>query len=212
MNAVETLHRIEAYFDRNHNLFIRFGGLFALVFFTLYIPFTMLNRAQAPLLAELELERASNVVLTTQLQAANQRAEFLHLSFEKKKKIMQEVECLARNIYFEAGSEPYKGKIAVAQVTMNRVNSKQFPHSVCGVVYQRTKRTCQFSWVCENKGNPRNNAAWKQSLSIAENVLINNVQYNVVGNAHYFHAVYVDPTWSNTKRVVNKIGNHIFYH
>ena len=50
----------------------------------------------------------------------------------------QQIECMAKNIYYEAGSEPYEGKLAVAQVTMNRTRNPSFPKSVCEVVKQKT--------------------------------------------------------------------------
>lgn len=208
MNAVEILHRIEAYFDKNHSLFIKFGGLFAALFFFLYVPFSMHNIT----MQKLEAEQNKNIFLVAQIEDMNHRMEFLELSYDKKQKVMREVECLAKNIYYEAGSEPYKGKLAVAQVTMNRVKSNQFPRTVCGVVYQKSRGICQFSWVCENDLHPRSGSQWKQSLKIAENILINKKSYNVVGGAKYFHATYVDPAWSNTKNMVAQIGNHIFYH
>jgi len=208
MKAVEILDRIEAYFDRNHNLFIRFGGLFAALFFFLYVPFTIHFES----MDKLEAEQERNIFLMAQMEDMNSRMEFLELSYDKKQKVMREVECLAKNIYYEAGSEPREGKLAVAQVTMNRVKSNQFPRSVCGVVYQKYRGVCQFSWVCENDLRARSGPAWRESLKIAENILINKRSYNVVGQAKFFHATYVDPAWSNTKKVVRQIGNHIFYH
>ena len=47
-------------------------------------------------------------------------------------------ECLARNIYYEAGGESEEGKVAVAIVTINRVKDGRFDKSICGVVNQRT--------------------------------------------------------------------------
>jgi spore germination cell wall hydrolase CwlJ-like protein len=208
MKAVEIFNRIEAYFDRNHNLFIKFGGLFAALFFFLYVPFAMHFQT----MHRLEAEQERNVYLLSQMEDMNHRMEFLELSFDKKQKVMREVECLAKNIYYEAGSEPRNGKLAVAQVTMNRVKSNEFPRSVCGVVYQKSKGVCQFSWVCEKDLHPRYGKEWKESLKIAESILINKKSYNVVGTAKYFHATYVDPAWSNTKNMVAQIGNHIFYH
>lgn len=208
MKAVEILDRIEAYFDKNHNLFIKFGGLFVALFFFLYVPFAM----HFETMHKLEAEQERNIFLMAQMEDMNSRMEFLELSYDKKQKVMREVECLAKNIYYEAGSEPREGKLAVAQVTMNRVKSNQFPRTVCGVVYQKTKGVCQFSWVCENDLHPRRGDAWKESIKIAENILINKRSYNVVGQAKFFHATYVDPAWSNTKKVVKQIGNHIFYH
>ena len=66
----------------------------------------------------------------------------------------KEVNCLAKNVYYEAGLESYEGQVAVAQVTVNRVEDGKFPTSICGVVHQKTRvpsgRTvCQFSWVCD---------------------------------------------------------------
>lgn len=46
--------------------------------------------------------------------------------------------CLAKNIYYEAGLESRDGKIAVAQVTLNRMEDDKFPKTVCGVVNQKT--------------------------------------------------------------------------
>ena len=50
----------------------------------------------------------------------------------------QDVECLARNIFYEAGSEPLEGKVAVGMVTLNRTQDERYPQNVCGVVRQRT--------------------------------------------------------------------------
>ena len=208
MNAVDILCNVEKYFDRNHNFFMLWGGLFAALFFGLFVPYEIYHRT----MQQLELEREANVLLTSQMKEMNHRIEFLELSYDKKQKIMREVECLAKNIYFEAGSEPRAGKIAVAEVTMNRVKSKQFPRSVCGVVYQKTRGTCQFSWVCQGKKAIRSRSAWRESLQIAENILISKKRYGIIGNAMYFHADYVDPAWAEEKRLIAKIGAHIFYH
>ena len=77
--------------------------------------------------------------------------------------INNETYCLARNIYFEAGNQPLAGRIAVAHVTLNRVNDVQFPNTICAVVYQtkwkinwkgnkvHVLNKCQFSWFCDGK-------------------------------------------------------------
>ena len=65
-----------------------------------------------------------------------------------------ELRCLAENIYFEARAESMKGKIAVGNVTRNRLESKKFPNTYCGVIkqgYRPGKRNCQFSWFCDGK-------------------------------------------------------------
>lgn len=52
-----------------------------------------------------------------------------------------DLDCLARNIYHEAGGESIEGKVAVGLVTINRSNSGRFPDTICGVVNQRTVRS-----------------------------------------------------------------------
>ena len=125
----------------------------------------------------------------------------------------QQVECLAVNIYYESASEAYEGNLAVAQVTLNRVNSPQYPHDVCSVVYQKTQGTCQFSWTCNNVDTlVKNKYQWEESLLIAKRALTQPVLHDIIAktNALYYHAVYVNPGWNKTK-VVARIGNHIFY-
>ena len=50
----------------------------------------------------------------------------------------RDVECMARNIFYEAGGEPTEGKIAVGVVTLNRAQDGRFGKTVCDVVKART--------------------------------------------------------------------------
>jgi spore germination cell wall hydrolase CwlJ-like protein len=59
-----------------------------------------------------------------------------------------EISCLARAIYFESKGGLERDMKDVGHVVLNRANSPKFPSDVCSVVYQRTPRVCQFSWVC----------------------------------------------------------------
>ena len=127
----------------------------------------------------------------------------------------RQLECLTRNIYWEAASEPFEGKVAVAQVTMNRVSSGKFANSVCGVVYQKNviyeKVVCQFSWYCEgtHRTKPVYSALWKESEEVAKKVLLENFRLPSMKNALYYHADYVKPNWNKPK--IGEIGRHIFY-
>ena len=128
----------------------------------------------------------------------------------------KEVSCLAENIYYEAGRESYEGKLAVAQVTLNRANSGKFPPTVCGVVHQKDNikgtMICQFSWVCMAVKAPfRNKYLWEESLRAARTALTEPVAHQTIyaSNALYYHAAYVDPGW-HLKQVA-RIGNHVFY-
>ena len=56
---------------------------------------------------------------------------------ESKRLSEAKVKLLAALIYCEAGNQPYKGKVAVGSVVLNRMNSKRFPNTLEGVIYQR---------------------------------------------------------------------------
>jgi len=123
----------------------------------------------------------------------------------------KQLECLTKNIYFEAASEPFEGKLAVATVVMNRTRDPRFPKNVCAVVYQNTNGTYQFSWVGLKDTIVRNKYAWQESEIVARMALTEPVLHDRLSKekALYYHAVYVNPGWHN--RVITKIGNHIFY-
>ena len=123
----------------------------------------------------------------------------------------KQLSCLTKNIYYESASESYEGKLAVAQVTINRANDPKFPSTICGVVYQRTLGTCQFSWTCLKNLAIQNKYAWEESEIVARKALTEPVLHDIIArsNAQYYHAIYVNPGWKG--RVVTKIGNHVFY-
>lgn len=131
------------------------------------------------------------------------------------RQIEKQLTCLARNIYWESAGESFEGKVAVAQVTMNRAESGQFPDTVCGVVHQKTKFydrvVCQFSWLCENNYNTKviNREAYKESEEVAKMVFLEGFRLKKVENALYYHADYVNPRWNKDK--IAQIGRHIFY-
>jgi spore germination cell wall hydrolase CwlJ-like protein len=127
----------------------------------------------------------------------------------------QQLDCLAKNIYHEAGNESFEGKVAVAQVTLNRAANAGFPNDICKVVYQKNvvyeKVICQFSWYCETstKARPIHQSAYKESYEVAKKVLLEGFRLAGLTDALYYHATYVSPGWK--RQQIAKIGNHIFY-
>jgi len=127
----------------------------------------------------------------------------------------RQLDCLTKNIYWEAASEPFEGKVAVAQVTMNRVKSGRFGEGVCGVVYQKNviyqKVICQFSWACEttHKAKPVYAKMYAESEEVAKKVLLEGFRLTSLNEALYYHASYVNPGWRKTR--ISQIGQHIFY-
>jgi spore germination cell wall hydrolase CwlJ-like protein len=127
--------------------------------------------------------------------------------------------CLARAVYFEARSESILGPLAVATVILNRVKASKNSSSVCGVVYKGANRlnSCQFSFTCDGKPDvPDDMEAWNTALNITTLALtsdedVPDQQIQIVANATYYHADYVDPSWSKSLHRLTKIGRHFFY-
>jgi spore germination cell wall hydrolase CwlJ-like protein len=133
----------------------------------------------------------------------------------------EQLRCMANNIYFEAGGEPFMGKVAVARVVMNRIEHG-FGTTPCKVINQYSsvkdsdgiaelKKICQFSWVCEGKGMPNKmSVAYRQSEEIARQVLSEDRWAELIpDNILFFHNNMVNPRWAYRKAFM--IGNHIFY-
>lgn len=136
-------------------------------------------------------------------------------SYVSAKTIDKTLECLAINVYKEAGHENFEGKVAVAQVTLNRVDHPKFPKEVCSVVYQKNvfmeKVVCQFSWYCDaaHRSRPVNKAAYEESYAVAKKVLLEGFRLDSLQDAIYYHADYVNPRWPYER--IGKVGTHIFY-
>jgi spore germination cell wall hydrolase CwlJ-like protein len=129
--------------------------------------------------------------------------------------IKRDLDCLALNIYREAALEPFEGKVGVAQVTLNRTRSEDFPNTVCGVVYQKNKFVgrvvCQFSWYCDRRHRTRaiDPEQYAESYRVAKMVYVEDFKLEKLEDAIYYHADYVNPRWGKEK--ITKIGRHIFY-
>lgn len=131
------------------------------------------------------------------------------------KDAQKQITCLAENIYFEAAHEPLEGKKAVAFVTINRLQSGNYAHTICDVVFQKTNGTCQFSWYCDRKFTDRRltireSLLYNEIRELATHVVVNfDRMKDVTRGATYYHADYVNPGWNLRK--VDQIGRHIFY-
>ena len=123
--------------------------------------------------------------------------------------IRLDIFCLAKNIYHEASVESRLGQYAVAQVTLNRVRSNQYPDTICEVVMD----PWQFSWA--NKKSIRwthpKGPLWEKSKQIAENVILRGKRVMGLEDALFYHADYVRPRWRDVNYKIAQIDSHIFY-
>ena len=120
----------------------------------------------------------------------------------------QDFECLARNIFYEAGIESFEGKIAVAQVTYNRLMSGRWGRTICRVVYAPH----QFSWTADpNKRNRRPHGPLWQESQAAAREFVAGARISRLNTSQHYHADYVRPRWGRAEHRIKQIGAHIFY-
>jgi spore germination cell wall hydrolase CwlJ-like protein len=125
----------------------------------------------------------------------------------------KQVRCLAENVYYESRGESLAGQVAVAKVTLNRLD-EGYAKTVCGVVKQRNAGNCQFTWVCNSNGHQPSGILWNQAVGVAL-VTLNesDTVEDPTNGATHFHATYINwqPAWKRVKDSVQRIGNHVFY-
>jgi len=135
------------------------------------------------------------------------------LSDQPAPKSSTQLDCLAEALYFEARGESVKGQFAVADVILNRVQSPQFPKSVCGVIHQGegSGRGCQFSYRCDGRSDAiSEREAWAEVRKVAA-LSLAGVGGDLTDGATFYHAKGVKPSWSRKFPQTAAIGSHRFY-
>lgn len=128
---------------------------------------------------------------------------------------VNELECLALNVYHETRAMSLADAHAVSDVVLNRVESARYPSTICEVVHQGYKkgsRSCQFSWYCDGKSDtPKDVDAWERSRKFARDMYLFQMYRGITEGATHYHATYVEPYWAPSLDRVTQIGAHIFY-
>ena len=184
------------------------------------------RRADCAVLGALALLAVSGVLAhefnlyTDELQARAALPDFVAVtvspvSLARARKAV-EAECLAQVLYYEARGEGIDGEKAVAEVVLQRTLHRDYPETVCGVVYdgvQPDRRDCQFSFACDGSlRKPKEAAAWTRAKGLAEKIMTGAVRLSgQTGRAIAYHSVDVAPVWADTMLKTAQIGNHVFY-
>lgn len=116
--------------------------------------------------------------------------------------------CMALNVYHEAKFEPFLGKVAVANVTYNRMVGG-FGRDICKVVFARK----QFSWTLrkDRLTEVPSGRGWKESKD-AVRAFLDGYKIDELSDVKHYHADYIKkPYWANDMNQKIKIGKHIFY-
>lgn len=135
-------------------------------------------------------------------------------SFKKQAlKRKDALSCLTEALYFETRGESKEGQIAVAEVILNRVDSKYYPNRVCDVIYQGHQRAtgCQFSYVCDGLSDRMLNTYARKNASKIAAMMLDGRARTLTGYATHYHADYVSPVWATKMEQTARIGSHMFY-
>jgi spore germination cell wall hydrolase CwlJ-like protein len=160
------------------------------------------------LVAVLAFQQAEIQVIHDEVQEV--KAVVIERTSDRINYTKAEEECLAKNIYHEAGIEPTEGKFAVAQVTLNRLRKGTWGNNICSVVYAKA----QFSWTLykKRKYEQPKGQLWAESQRVAHAVLAKGYRVPVLADSTLYHADYIkDPIWVKSVAKVQQIGQHIFY-
>ena len=127
---------------------------------------------------------------------------------ENNELTIKEYNVLLRIVEAEAGGEDIIGKMLVANVIMNRVNSSRFPDTVTEVVYQKNHNgRAQFSPTADGRIDTVNVS--QETITAVEKVLNGEDSSN---GALYFRSKRLNSAWHD--RALERVlvhGNHIFY-
>ncbi len=121
--------------------------------------------------------------------------------------------CLTEALYFEARGESMKGMFAVAEVILNRVDSRVYPDTVCKVVNQGTgeRYRCQFTYTCDGLAETiREPAAYERVGKVAD-LMLRGAPRTLTQGATYYHTKAVSPRWSRVFDRTVTIDDHHFY-
>lgn len=117
----------------------------------------------------------------------------------------EEKDLFARLVEAEAKGESYEGKVAVATVVLNRVDSPQFPNTVTEVINQVVGNSYAFSPV---QNGEINNTASDESIRAVDEALMRKDRLNE--SIFFYNPEIATDTWIRTRDVVATIGNHVF--
>ena len=122
----------------------------------------------------------------------------------------QEWDCLRRAVYFESRGESLQGQFAVAEVILNRLDSPDYPKSVCGVVEARGHGACAFLWVCDAFSDDMRDPVARDRAGRIARVMLDGAPRTLTLGATYFHTRWVRPDWGPVVETA-EIGAHVFY-
>ncbi|WP_312095957.1 cell wall hydrolase [Niallia sp.] len=125
----------------------------------------------------------------------------LNAAKESAKLTNNEKKLLARLVHAEAKGEPFAGKVAVADVVLNRLENEQFPDSLESVIYEKNAFEPVQNGSIDKKADKEAHKAVQEAL--------NNGRENEE-LLYFYNPDTATSDWIFSRKVVKEIGNHAF--
>ena len=113
-----------------------------------------------------------------------------------------EKDLLARLVQAEAGDEPYAGKVAVAYVVLNRVDSSEFPNTITGVITQAGQFSPVTNGMINNTPSEDSKRAVNEALSADRS--------KGSGSLFFYNPSTATSRWLDSRPTTTVIGHHTF--
>ncbi|KAA0549855.1 LysM peptidoglycan-binding domain-containing protein [Bacillus sp. BGMRC 2118] len=143
------------------------------------------------------LEINSPAPVTNSAEPVVEESESTNLTLSQN-----DFDLLARLVRAEAQTEPFEGKVAVAAVVLNRVDSPKFPDTIRGVIYQKR----QFQPVSNGQIN---RPADEESIRAVEAAL-SDMRHIAEGSLFFYNPKIATSRWLDKRQTVVAIGQHVF--
>lgn len=152
---------------------------------------------------------ADHGVTLTNLQIANNRSGnnlMAGETIEIPNSVSQaDRELMAHLVNAEAKGEPYAGKVAVATVVLNRVDSEEFPNSVREVIYEKVAGYYAFSPVLDGSIDE---GYTEEDMRAVDEAVAFRGQGN--GSLYFYNPDKAESTWVFSRDTILTIGDHRF--
>lgn len=114
-----------------------------------------------------------------------------------------EIDLLARLVRAEAQTEPFEGKIAVACVVLNRVESSQFPDTIKEVIYEPGQFQPVSNGEIHEPADEESIAAVKEALTDKRNIVPESSLF-------FYNPDIATSRWLDSRATTVVIGQHVF--
>ena len=133
-----------------------------------------------------------------EIQEAREQAIFE----ARREALLKEVTCMQLTLFWESKRHHEDDMREIARNIMTRVNSPDYPDSVCGVVNEVRKnaagrKVAMYSYIFDNRPAPdKRHPDWRAAGKISFEILAAHRQGNLTEGAMNYHAPYVSPRWA----------------